>query len=267
MSELPDNQLAAIDTPSVSGIDITSITKFKHADLYAAALKLGSQSALARYLDIADTELGKWINLKGVPPRVAGGSRWTDAYLLEMEAKLLKLTGKSWEELFPEVLRSNTAFLKADKTIERTARLEGESLAKYAIARRDRSAVLIESAEVVDSRQKTIDAMLAKCSKRSAAIITMRFGLDGEVPLNLEEVARRFKITRERVRQIESHALRIMHFASQGVDAELLETHCENCGEFVTVGKTRNGKAYCSSACRETDTVLRGKPQSKFIRK
>jgi len=43
---------------------------------------------------------------------------------------------------------------------------------------------------------------------REAEILTLRFGLDGQPPRTLEEVGKRFKVTRERVRQIQEIALR-----------------------------------------------------------
>jgi RNA polymerase primary sigma factor len=43
---------------------------------------------------------------------------------------------------------------------------------------------------------------------REAEILTMRFGLDGQLPRTLEQVGKRFKVTRERVRQIQEIALR-----------------------------------------------------------
>ncbi len=43
---------------------------------------------------------------------------------------------------------------------------------------------------------------------REAEILTMRFGLDGQPPRTLEQVGRKFKVTRERVRQIQEIALR-----------------------------------------------------------
>jgi RNA polymerase primary sigma factor len=42
---------------------------------------------------------------------------------------------------------------------------------------------------------------------REAEIITLRYGLDGQEPRTLEEVGRKFKVTRERVRQIQEIAL------------------------------------------------------------
>jgi len=43
---------------------------------------------------------------------------------------------------------------------------------------------------------------------REAEILTLRFGLGGENPLTLEEVGRKFNITRERIRQLQDLALR-----------------------------------------------------------
>jgi RNA polymerase primary sigma factor len=52
-----------------------------------------------------------------------------------------------------------------------------------------------------------IAEMLSALEPREAEILTHRFGLDGESPLTLEEVGERFKLTRERVRQLQQSAL------------------------------------------------------------
>lgn len=52
-----------------------------------------------------------------------------------------------------------------------------------------------------------IAEMLAHLEPREAEVITLRFGLDGESPLTLEEVGVKFKLTRERVRQLQQSAL------------------------------------------------------------
>jgi len=43
--------------------------------------------------------------------------------------------------------------------------------------------------------------------EREASILKMRYGLEGENPMTLEEVGNILKISRERVRQIEVRAL------------------------------------------------------------
>ena len=52
-----------------------------------------------------------------------------------------------------------------------------------------------------------VGEMLAALDPREAEILTRRFGLDGESPLTLEEVGELFKLTRERVRQLQQSAL------------------------------------------------------------
>ena len=49
--------------------------------------------------------------------------------------------------------------------------------------------------------------LLGRMAPREAAVLRMRFGLDGEEPLTLKEVGERLGLTRERVRQIEVEAL------------------------------------------------------------
>ena len=52
-----------------------------------------------------------------------------------------------------------------------------------------------------------IAEMLTALDPREAEILTHRFGLNGESPLTLEEVGELFKLTRERVRQLQQSAL------------------------------------------------------------
>jgi RNA polymerase sigma factor (sigma-70 family) len=49
--------------------------------------------------------------------------------------------------------------------------------------------------------------LLAFLNPREREILALRFGLDGQQPLTLDEVGRRFDVTRERIRQIEAKAL------------------------------------------------------------
>lgn len=191
------------------GIDITAVTKLKHADLWEAAKRLGSQAALARRLGVSQSELGEWINLKRVPPAsaVPGSARWTEDYLRDLEAELIALTGKSWEELFPPGLRNSAEFLDCKKTIEQTARLQAEALESYAIAtaeRLSRSSARID----FDGLQASVANVLETLSYREREVIRLRYGLDDGHRFTIDEVAHIFKVTRERVRQIEAKAIR-----------------------------------------------------------
>ncbi len=58
------------------------------------------------------------------------------------------------------------------------------------------------------SLKSDLNTMIASLDKREADILRMRFGLDGHDEQTLEEVGKKFKVTRERVRQLQYLALR-----------------------------------------------------------
>jgi RNA polymerase primary sigma factor len=74
---------------------------------------------------------------------------------------------------------------------------------------------------VMDERQKSPDELLVdhdimkhamhlldRLDVRESTVLKMRFGLDGDEPMTLKEIGAKLGLTRERVRQIESEALR-----------------------------------------------------------
>jgi RNA polymerase primary sigma factor len=75
---------------------------------------------------------------------------------------------------------------------------------------------LLEDAHVVPALDVVIDislrertaSILRSLTPREAEIISMRFGIGDGRERTLEEVGRRFSVTRERIRQIEAKALR-----------------------------------------------------------
>jgi RNA polymerase primary sigma factor len=77
---------------------------------------------------------------------------------------------------------------------------------------------LIEDEEGVSPPEQAIDSMrreslnraLAGLPDRERGIVAMRYGLEGEEPRTLNEIASVLGVTRERVRQIETHALRTL---------------------------------------------------------
>ena len=71
----------------------------------------------------------------------------------------------------------------------------------------DSNASTEEKAESVFLREE-IDQMLQGLNPREREVIILRFGLESGHPMTLEEVGKRFKVTRERIRQIETAALR-----------------------------------------------------------
>ncbi len=71
----------------------------------------------------------------------------------------------------------------------------------------DEDAVRSFDAVALQLERDGVNEALAMLPYRERKVIELRFGLKGEHPRTLEEVARRFGVTRERIRQIESKAL------------------------------------------------------------
>jgi RNA polymerase primary sigma factor len=72
----------------------------------------------------------------------------------------------------------------------------------------DSSTPLPDELAEVEFRKEALRNVLATLSFRERRVLELRYGLDGEHPRTLDEVGRTFKITRERVRQIENQCLK-----------------------------------------------------------
>jgi RNA polymerase primary sigma factor len=70
------------------------------------------------------------------------------------------------------------------------------------------------------NRNADLHAMVSSLDPREAEIIKLRFGLDGSSELTLEEVGKKFKVTRERVRQLQNLALSKMRKAISANEAQ-----------------------------------------------
>jgi RNA polymerase primary sigma factor len=65
---------------------------------------------------------------------------------------------------------------------------------------------------LADSLRKEIDRVLNTLTTRESDIIRLYFGLDGKQAFNLEEIAGKFNLTRERVRQIKEKAIKRLRY-------------------------------------------------------
>jgi RNA polymerase primary sigma factor len=73
-----------------------------------------------------------------------------------------------------------------------------------------------QSAE--QARARELAGALEQLNPRMRRVLSLRFGLDGESPQTLEEVGSQLGITRERVRQLETRALRELRTAAPGLE-------------------------------------------------
>lgn len=71
-----------------------------------------------------------------------------------------------------------------------------------------------DSGLLADSLCKEVERSLSKLTQKERDVIILYFGLNGEHTNSLEEIAKRFKLTRERVRQIKEKGLwRLRHIS------------------------------------------------------
>ena len=59
-----------------------------------------------------------------------------------------------------------------------------------------------------EERRKRLEEALSHMTPRTQQVLRLRYGLDDGQPRTLEEVAKVFGVTRERIRQIEARAFR-----------------------------------------------------------
>jgi len=135
-------------------------------------------------------------------------------------SKMHRASCRLWEELGREPtdeelaaeLRTTSSRLSrmrvaAIRPASLDAQIEGADSASYA------ETIADEKAETPYQKleDKTVAAMLREMiqtlNKRQRTILCLRFGLNGDPPQTLEEISRKFGLTRERVRQLQNAAL------------------------------------------------------------
>ena len=72
-----------------------------------------------------------------------------------------------------------------------------------------------ESGLVKQSLKDEVGRVLSTLTVREAEVVSCFFGLNGILPMSLEEIAQRYELTRERVRQIKEKAIRRLKHGSK----------------------------------------------------
>jgi RNA polymerase primary sigma factor len=96
---------------------------------------------------------------------------------------------------------------------------DGESL--YGDLIEDMNSAQPEEKTAQTLRSRELAVALSSLNPRMRRVLALRFGLDGEKPQTLEEVGAGLGITRERVRQLESRALRELRIAAPDLELYL----------------------------------------------
>jgi RNA polymerase primary sigma factor len=93
---------------------------------------------------------------------------------------------------------------------------DGESL--YGDLIEDTASDQPETSVALHFRSRELARALATLEPRLREVVSLRFGLDGSKPSTLEQVGERLGITRERVRQLETRALRELRAVAPGLE-------------------------------------------------
>jgi len=182
-----------------NGFELTIIVRGKHGFLHNLAKAAGSQKNLAEAMGVPCGTLNGWINLKKYPKQPSE----------DLKSMLLVTTGRAFDELFPLELRNmidqyggKAMQLEATQTME----------LKWLTERREDRALLPDPSSVVeeDELKEHVREVLTTLSSREKSVLELRFGLGGDPPKGIEEVAELFHVTRDRIRQIEAKAMRKM---------------------------------------------------------
>jgi len=104
-------------------------------------------------------------------------------------------------DVFPLVFGGEVVFPEA-----------GEEVADFI---EDEECLSPQDASIKESLKKSLGDVLSTLSPREESVVRMRFGLDNELDLTLEEVGKNFSVTRERIRQIEAKAIKKLKHPSR----------------------------------------------------
>jgi RNA polymerase sigma factor (sigma-70 family) len=155
-----------------------------------------SQRELARYLGVSWQQVNAWMNFRRRPP--------TDP---EVWRKLMELTGCADDELFPPALYQRPA---TERPVTRFTTVRDVALETMLPRVRPQlpRAPSAEEVYAAAERSRVVQGALTCLSPRQQELVSKRFGLDGEAPWGLDELARHFQVSRERIRQLEAQAMR-----------------------------------------------------------
>jgi RNA polymerase primary sigma factor len=125
------------------------------------------------------------------------------------------------EELARETQLSEERVCELLELVETPVSLEtpvgdGESL--YGDLIEDVNSLAPHEQSAQQARGRELAGALDQLNPRMRRVLSLRFGLDGEPPQTLEQVGGQLGITRERVRQLETRALRELRTAAPGLE-------------------------------------------------
>ena len=143
--------------------------------------------------------------------------QWTRARSFQ---KATVASQKDSSELAAELEIPIDRVLELQRTIEDPVSLEGpvgDGESNFADLVEDQNARQPEAAVTRHQRHQELRAALEELGERTRLVLEARFGLNDREPATLEQVGAEIGVTRERVRQIETRALRELETKNPGL--------------------------------------------------
>ena len=150
------------------------------------------------------------------------------AYVLEKSSKIRKIRNDLAKEMGRRPLSKEIAARAKmseaninwvlgdnDKVVSLDTTLQGQSMSLIDIFA-DPKSVPVDSLIAASLLPKSLETALSELNTREREVVKMRFGIGYENALTLDEVGKRFSLTRERIRQIEKSALEKIKNSSSG---------------------------------------------------
>lgn len=189
-------------------MELTAITKLRHAALWELSKRLGSHQAVCDQLHTSLSTYCGWCSLKKAFPERPGCNWSTERWNFAKDT-LESLTGQTIEQLWPEALRKAIALRTFVEQLEQVIEVPEDVLLEY--SRQSAERMALPSPEDVASRHEMREKLLKALktlTHREREIVKLRYGLGDGYSHTLEEVAHVFKVTKNRIGQIEATALR-----------------------------------------------------------
>jgi RNA polymerase primary sigma factor len=127
----------------------------------------------------------------------------------------------SLAELARDTQQSEERVLELLELVENPVSLEtpvGDGESMYGDLIEDVNSAAPHDQTAEKARGTELAKALELLNPRMRRVLALRFGLDGETPRTLEDVGTQLGITRERVRQLETRALRELRLAAPGLE-------------------------------------------------
>lgn len=185
----------------------------------------GGIKRIAAELGYCPGVYGNWLNFRRTP-RIGGKSSMKTEKGQKLVLDLERLTGRNIKEIFPDLTKLDLAALAGEKVYNKTITVE------QLRDQREVQQLTYDQPCIVEKKEMSegITRALGSLSYREREIIKLRYGLGDGYSYTLEEVSHIFRLTVERIRQLEKRALRRL---SRGAGGELLskfmeETECQD---------------------------------------